>query len=121
MPPVGQKVICGSGPPIDFIIDTPPAASAGKNFKWVKPCTYKFIASVGVATPANNGTVELFAASMSAGVVPGLTKNVEPALIAFSKSAGVIIVPAPITASSGSASTIAVIASSAQGVRKVIS
>ena len=31
MPPVGQNVISGNGPPIDFSALTPPEASAGKN------------------------------------------------------------------------------------------
>ena len=33
MPPVGQNLMSGNGPPIDLIAFTPPDASAGKNFK----------------------------------------------------------------------------------------
>ena len=54
-PPVGQNLTCGSGPPMPFRYGTPPAGTAGKNFRWVKPHYSARITSDEVATPGSSG------------------------------------------------------------------
>ncbi|MNT61514.1 hypothetical protein D3C72_1991660 [compost metagenome] len=79
MPPVGQNFSCASGPYSDFSIGTPPAASAGKNFRKVKPDSSAAMASLAVATPGNSVMPAPCAPSASFCVRPGDTANWAPA------------------------------------------
>ncbi|MNZ53852.1 hypothetical protein D3C78_717400 [compost metagenome] len=76
--------------------------------------------SLAVAAPGSSGTLEPRAASSTLLLMPGLTMKVEPASAAASKSRALRMVPAPTCAPSTSAAT-ARMASSAAGVRMVIS
>ena len=70
--------------------------------------------------PGSSGTSLSRAAAKTSLVAPGLTMNFEPALAACSNCAALRIVPAPTTAS-GTSAAARRIASSASGVRMVIS
>ena len=54
--------------------------------------------SLAFATPGRKGTLEETAAAASGSVSPGDTINSAPASKAFSKTAGLVTVPAPTTA-----------------------
>ena len=95
IPPVGQKVTCGNGPPIDLSIAVPPAASAGKNFKNLNPWLANFITSLGVAAPGKNGISVSLASAKSSSFTPGLTIKSAPAATDASKLALSTTVPVP--------------------------
>ena len=68
--------------PIAETADTPPAASAGKNFTSRIPVSATRISSVTVATPGTNGIGRSAAADNSEALDPGLTANAAPAAAA---------------------------------------
>ena len=81
MPPVGQKRRPAKGAPTAFSQASPPAASAGKNFRTRYPCSAKTIASDTVCTPGRNGRPAALVAVTRPGVQPGLTANFAPSLL----------------------------------------
>src|SRR5947209_18399780 len=120
IPPVGQNFRSGSGAATDFSHATPPDASAGKNFSTVNPRAESAIASDTVAQPGSTGTDASASAAASSAGVPGLTRYFAPAAIAAAMSDTRVTVPTP-TTQSGTAATIALMASSAALVRSVTS
>src|SRR5437867_12459622 len=72
-PPVGQKTTSGNGPPSALSMPIPPACWAGKSLSAEKPAARAAITSEGVITPGSSGKLLARAASISAGVSPGLT------------------------------------------------
>mmetsp|Transcript_87161 Transcript_87161/g.241679 ORF Transcript_87161/g.241679 Transcript_87161/m.241679 type:complete len:209 (+) Transcript_87161:341-967(+) len=103
-----------------FSAETPPLASAGKNFTRVRPKRKASSTSVGVATPGMTGTPRCLHHLTTSGFSPGETMNWAPALTAFSACAGERIVPAPQRAF-GTPWAMRFNASSAAAVRKTTS
>ena len=98
IPPVGQKVTCGKGPPIDCNAGTPPEASAGKNFCIRYPRSIRRITSEAVAAPGNKGMSLSSQACKRLSVAPGDTPNAAPASLAARTSCPLSRVPAPTVA-----------------------
>ena len=98
----------------------PPDGSAGKNFSTGKPRAASAIASDTVAQPGSAGTGASASACARSGGVPGLTRKSAPASTACVTSSGLMTVPTP-TMMSGTSAMMARTASSAAGVRSVIS
>src|ERR1700674_2659 len=119
-PPVGQNITSGNGPAKAFSMPMPPACCAGNSLSAVNPAARATRTSEGVMTPGSRGKRQARAASINAGVSPGLTPNRAPAAIDLSKSAGSEIVPTP-TMASFTSLAMARIASSATRGRRVIS
>src|SRR5690606_35258611 len=94
--------------------------TAGKNLNVSRPCSSPRISSEDVATPGRNGRSTSRAAAYSRSVAPGETAKRPPTALSCCSCVASSTVPAPITAS-GTASTIALIASIARGVRSVTS
>ena len=55
MPPVGQNEISANGPANPFNKLMPPTATAGNNFRKLKPSAFAFITSLPVETPGSKG------------------------------------------------------------------
>ena len=120
IPPVGINFIIVYGALIAFIILSPPAFSAGKNFTTSRPKPSAISSSVGVIMPGQTGKSFLMQYSTTFGLKPGETINFAPAPIARSTCSTVKTVPAP-TSISGNFFAIARMLSSAASVRKVTS
>ncbi len=116
-PPVGQNLTCGKTGAKALSIATPPAGTAGKNFRYSNPAAMAAITSVAVATPGKSGTGPSRRAPSAS---PGLTANFAPASAQRSRSRGFSTVPAPGMAPSTSWA-MRRMAPMAAGVRRVTS
>jgi hypothetical protein len=98
----------------------PPLVSAGKNLKKSRPRPSPRMMSDAVAMPGNIGTRWSRLARTTSSVRPGLTTNFAPALAASANWLALVTVPAP-TSAPGTSAAILAMASSATGLRRVIS
>mmetsp|Transcript_99848 Transcript_99848/g.177716 ORF Transcript_99848/g.177716 Transcript_99848/m.177716 type:complete len:269 (+) Transcript_99848:836-1642(+) len=119
-PPVGMKVTPGKGAMMAFNAAGPPFASAGKNFKVVRPHLSASSTSEAVAMPGMTGIARSRHHSTTSGFRPGETMNFAPAFTAVAACSRVNIVPAP-TIARGSEDDIFRRAFSASAVRKTTS
>ena len=89
MPPVGQKRMSGQRRRQRLQIGTPPAGSAGKNFRIAKPASASVIASPAVATPGRNGTAAVLGGREQTGRRPRAHQELGAARTASSSWRGV--------------------------------
>ena len=120
MPPVGQKRTWGKGPCRALSILMPPTASAGKSLTVSKPYSSASMSSPAPETPGMTGMSAAAAAWAKGVLMPGLMANIAPASVTALSWAALMTVPAPTTAA-GTSRLMRRMASTAAGVRKVIS